>query len=175
MQRWARCHIPGAVSADVSGAVSGSAVKTAEDNVKAAVEGDAEGTKYALICYTGNKYANAGRDFLRDLGISHDDIFILGQDDGTQGPNGGMKAWTTKYPEYIVSEFKSGQGVVSNAITAENLNKILKADIDTFDIMDVRAEGDYNNGHIDGAVLATCPGSGATPEAKAAVKEIVDF
>ena len=61
-------HIPGAISADISAATAATAtpdvVAAAKQTIVDAIEGDPEGTKYALICYTGNMYANQGRQFL---------------------------------------------------------------------------------------------------------------
>ena len=94
-------HIKSAVSADVS-AVAANSEPTdeqkaeAKTNVENAVKGD-DGLKYVLICYSGNKYANTAKAILTDeLGIAPENVFILGQDDFTQGPNGGMKAWNAK-------------------------------------------------------------------------------
>ena len=168
-------HIPGAVSADVSGAASGKDFASAEKNVLNAIKGDAEGTKYAIICYTGNKYANITASILLTNGVKPENALILAQDDKTQGANGGMKAWQ-KYADkgFIVSEVTSNAGVINNGITADDLEKALSNEPGKFAVMDVRAKADYDKGHIDGAYLATCPGSGATDVAKAAVGEVVN-
>lgn len=168
-------HIPGAVSADVSAAASGKDYASAEKNVLNAIKGDAEDTKYAIICYSGNKYANITAGILLTYGVKPENALILAQDDKTQGANGGMKAWQ-KYADkgFIVSEVTSNAGVINNGITADDLEKALSNEPSKFAVMDVRAKADYDKGHIDGAYLATCPGSGATDAARTAVKKVVD-
>jgi transglutaminase-like putative cysteine protease/rhodanese-related sulfurtransferase len=99
-EHYAEGHIVTAVSADVKPFVTGDDKDTAIQNVQKAIENDKEDTKYALICYTGNKYANAGMEILVGLGVNPANIFILAQDDGKQGAAGGMIAWNAKYPSF---------------------------------------------------------------------------
>ena len=153
-------HVPGAVSADVNGAVSGSDAAAAKTNVEAAIAGDPDGKKYVLLCYSGNAYANAGRKILLELGIKNDNILILGQDDGTQGPNGGMKAWTaagydmvpvveavaenTVYvtPDWVRSAQAGEQKGYENIVICEV----------SYNINRGSNRANYESGHIPGAI-----------------------
>lgn len=75
-------HIPGAVSAvqrDVTDEV-------AEANIKAVVDSSAAGTKYVLVCYSGNNFADKARNtMVNKLGVDEKDIIVL---------EGGQGAWT---------------------------------------------------------------------------------
>ena len=137
-------HIPGAVSADVDGAVSGSDKSAAAANVTAVVDKYGKDKNYYVICYSGNRYAREATQFLKDKGVDEEKIFTLGGDDGKWSAAGGMKAWKAKYPSYVVAKHTSSKGInFANGITPENL----KADVDgkqVFTVMDVRAAKDYN-------------------------------
>ncbi|MBQ3370763.1 MAG: fibronectin type III domain-containing protein [Mogibacterium sp.] len=156
-------HIPGAISADVSSGI-GSADKpateegiaTANANLDAAIAGDAEGTKYAIICYSGNKYANYAQAYLVSAGVKADNVFILGQDNGAQGPSGGMKAWKgdlvpsaeavsteTVYvtPQWLKSAMAGEQAGYENLVVLE----VSYAD---------PANKTYAKGHVPGAIKA---------------------
>lgn len=78
--------IKGAVNADMDTAVSsGNPLdKTAAANAKAAISGMSKDTKYVLLCYSGNRYANAAAANLRALGVANDQIIVL---------TGGAKAY----------------------------------------------------------------------------------
>ena len=170
-------HIISAVSADVSGAVAdGGDQAAAKTNVSDAIAGDDGNMRYALICYSGNKYANAGKAILEELGVDPANIFILGQDDFEQGANGGMKGWNASFANFVVATevSQSDSSIITNGISAENLEAVLGSDHAPFVVMDVRAADDYNNGHIAAADLATCPGSGPDDASRAAVKALVD-
>jgi rhodanese-related sulfurtransferase len=169
-------HIITAVSADVSGAVKETDAAAAKTNVSNAVAGDAAGTKYALICYTGNKYANAGKAILEELGVASENIFILGQDNFEQGAEGGMKGWTAAYGNFVVATEVSASDstITTNGISAENLEAVLGSDHVPFVVMDVRAADDYKKGHIAAADNATCPSTGPDDASTAAVKALVD-
>lgn len=139
-------HIPGAVSADVDGIVSGNNKDAAAANVKAVVDkyDRNKDKKYIVICYSGNKYAQAATELLMNNGIKNANIQTLGGDDSQRSDAGGMKAWTAKYPSYVVAKHTSSKGInFANGITPENL----KSDVDgqkVFTVMDVRAAKDYN-------------------------------
>ena len=137
-------HIPGAVSADVDGVVSGNNKDAAAANVKAAVDKYGKDKKYIVICYSGNRYAKVATGLLMNNGIKNANIQTLGGDDSQQSNAGGMKAWKAKYPSYVVAKHTSSKGInFANEITPENL----KADVDgkqVFTVMDVRAAKDYN-------------------------------
>ena len=145
-------HIPGAVSADVDGIVSGNNKDAAAANVKAAVDKYGKDKKYIVICYSGNRYAKVATGLLMNNGIKNANIQTLGGDDSKQSAAGGMKAWNAKYPSYVVAKHTSSNGFnFANGITPENL----KADVDgqkVFTVMDVRAKDDFDKGHISNAV-----------------------
>ena len=145
-------HIPGAVSADVDGIVSGNNKDAAAANVKAAVDKYGKDKKYIVICYSGNRYAKVATGLLMNNGIKNANIQTLGGDDSQQSNAGGMKAWNAKYASYVVAKHTSSKGFnFANGITPENL----KADVDgqkVFTVMDVRAKDDFDKGHISNAV-----------------------
>lgn len=145
-------HIPGAVSADVDGIVSGNNKDAAAANVKAAVDKYGKDKKYIVICYSGNRYAKVATGLLMNNGIKNANIQTLGGDDSQQSNAGGMKAWNAKNPSYVVAKHTSSKGFnFANGITPENL----KADVDgqkVFTVMDVRAKDDFDKGHISNAV-----------------------
>ena len=147
-------HIAGAVSADVDGIVSGSSKAAAAANVKAAVDKYGKDKKYIVICYSGNRYAKVATGLLMNNNIKNANIQTLGGDDSQRSDAGGMKAWTAKYPSYVVAKHTSSNGFnFANGITPENL----KADVDgqkVFTVMDVRAKDDFDKGHISNAVSA---------------------
>lgn len=145
-------HIPGAVSADVDGVVSGNNKDAAAANVKTAVDKYGKDKKYIVICYSGNRYAKVATGLLMNNGIKNANIQTLGGDDSQQSNAGGMKAWNAKYPSYVVAKHTStGKFNFANGITPEHL----KADVDgqkVFTVMDVRAKDAFGNGHISNAV-----------------------
>ena len=145
-------HIPGAVSADVDGIVSGNNKDAAAANVKAAVDKYGKDKKYIVICYSGNRYAKVATGLLMNNDIKNANIQTLGGDDSQQSNAGGMKAWNAKNPSYVVAKHTSSKGFnFANGITPENL----KADVDgqkVFTVMDVRAKDDFDKGHISNAV-----------------------
>ncbi len=82
-------HIPGAISADMDAAKDGDNASGIA-NMKAAMQ-DATATdnggdkKIVLVCYSGNRYAQAATNILGALGANMDNVTTL---------EGGMKAWT---------------------------------------------------------------------------------
>lgn len=147
-------HIPGAVSADVDGIVSGSNKDEAAANVKAVVDKYGKDKKYIVICYSGNGYAKVATGLLKNNGVENANIETLGGDDSMRSAAGGMKAWNAKYAGYVVAKHTPSKNInFANGITPENL----KADVDgqkVFTIMDVRAKDDFVAGHISNAVSA---------------------
>ncbi|MDO5690270.1 MAG: rhodanese-like domain-containing protein [Tissierellia bacterium] len=89
-------HIDGSISADLDAAKEGDD-EDGKAKLKAALkeatgdEAGKEGTKYALVCYSGKSYAQKGTDLLIDLGVPADSIFTL---------EGGVKAWEDKGDDY---------------------------------------------------------------------------
>ena len=145
-------HIPGAVSADVDGVVSGNNKDAAAANVKAAVDKYGKDKKYIVICYSGNRYAKVATGLLMNNGIKNANIQTLGGDDSQRSDAGGMKAWNAKYLSYVVAKHTStGKFNFANGITPENL----KADVNgqkVFTVMDVRAKADFDKDGISNAV-----------------------
>lgn len=153
-------HIPGAVSADVDGIVSGNNKDAAAKNVEAVVDKYGKDKKYIVICYSGNRYAKVATGLLMNYGIKNANIQTLGGDDSQQSNVGGMKAWNAKYPSYVVAKHTSSKGFnFANGITPENL----KADVNgqkVFTVMDVRAKDAFDKDGISNAV-STPSGDGA--------------
>lgn len=158
-------HIEDAVSADMDGFV-GKSISEAQSkaNVKAVVDKYGKNKKYAVICYSGNRYAQAASAELRSLGVSNDNIFTLGGDKDRKSANGGMKAW--KAAGYEVVDY--------NYTNAETTFSKMKDS--SYVILDARKVADYEKGHIAGAVSADVDGifSGNKDAAAANVEAAVD-
>lgn len=145
---YAEGHIAGAVSADMDGFVNKSITEAqSKANVKAVVDKYGKNKKYAVICYSGNRYAQAASAELRSLGVSNDNIFTLGGDKARKSANGGMEAW--KAAGYEV--------VVAYNYTDVDAVKAAQSDDKTV-ILDARKADDYKDAHIDGAVSADMDG-----------------
>lgn len=87
---YATGHIEDAVSADMDGLVNKSITEAqSKANVKAVVDKYGKNKKYAVICYSGNRYAQAASAELRSLGVSNDNIFTLGGDKARKSSDGG--------------------------------------------------------------------------------------
>lgn len=158
-------HIEDAVSADMDGFVGKSITEAqSKANVKAVVDKYGKNKKYAVICYSGNRYAQAASAELRSLGVSNDNIFTLGGDKARKSANGGMKAW--KAAGYEVVDYN-----YTNADTTFS-----KMKDSSYVILDARKAADYEKGHIAGAVSADVDGifSGNKDAAAANVKAAVD-
>ena len=147
---WAK-HIDGAVSANVASDTS-----KMDDTVKAVVDKYGTDKKYAVICYTGNKYAKKASRDLRALGVPADKIFTM---------EGGMKAWEAANYPLVKHYYASADTVFSKLKDANSV------------VLDARKAADYDAGHIAGAVSADVDGavSGSDKSAAAAnVKAVVD-
>lgn len=145
---FAEGHIDGAVSADMDGFVGKSITEAqSKANVKAVVDKYGKNKKYAVICYSGNRYAQAASAELRSLGVSNDNIFTLGGDKARKSSEGGMKAW--KAAGYEV--------VVAYNYTDVDAVKAAQSDDKTV-ILDARKADDYKDAHIGGAVSADMDG-----------------
>lgn len=158
-------HIEDAVSADMDGFVDKSISEAqSKANVKAVVDKYGKNKKYAVICYSGNRYAQAASAELRSLGVSNDNIFTLGGDKARKSANGGMKAW--KAAGYEVVDY--------NYTNAETTFSKMKDS--SYVILDARNVADYEKGHIAGAVSADVDGifSGNKDAAAANVEAAVD-
>lgn len=83
-------HIIDSVSADMDAAKDGD-TESGITNLKAALktatgnENGIDGDKYVILCYSGNRYANAATELLVSMGIKNEDIYIL---------QGGYEEWT---------------------------------------------------------------------------------
>lgn len=143
---FAEGHIDGAVSTDMDGFVNKSITKAqSKANVKAVVDKYGKNRKYAVICYSGNRYAQAASAELRSLGVSNDNIFTLGGDKARKSANGGMKAWKAAGYEVVV------------AYNYTDVAGVKAAQSDTV-ILDARKADDYKDAHIGGAVSADMDG-----------------
>lgn len=143
---FAEGHIDGAVSADMDGFVGKSITEAqSKANVKAVVDKYGKNKKYAVICYFGNRYAQAASAELRSLGVSNDNIFTLGGDKARKSVNGGMKAWKAAGYEVVV------------AYNYTDVAGVKAAQSDTV-ILDARKADDYKDAHIGGAVSADMDG-----------------
>lgn len=163
---FAEGHIAGAVSADMDGFVKKSITEAqSKANVKAVVDKYGKNKKYAVICYSGNRYAQAASAELRSLGVSNDNIFTLGGDKARNSSEGGMKAWKA-----------AGYEVVAYNYT--DVASVKAAQSDTV-ILDARKADDYKDAHIEGAVSADVGyyidnKYSSKDEADANVKTVVD-
>ena len=147
---WAK-HIDGAVTANVASDTS-----KMDDTVKAVVDKYGKDKKYAVICYSGNRYAKKASRDLRALGVPADKIFTM---------EGGMKAWEAANYPLVKHYYASAETVFSKLTDANSV------------VLDARKAADYDAGHIAGAVSADVDGavSGSDKSAAAAnVKAVVD-
>lgn len=163
---FAEGHIAGAVSADMDGFVGKSITEAqSKANVKAVVDKYGKNKKYAVICYSGNRYAQAASAELRSLGVSNDNIFTLGGDKARKSANGGMKAWKAAGYEVVV------------AYNYTDVAGVKAAQSDTV-ILDARKADDYKDAHINGAVSADMDGyvSGSISKAESDknIKRVVE-
>lgn len=144
---FAEGHIAGAVSADMDGFVGKSITEAqSKANVKAVVDKYGKNKKYAVICYSGNRYAQAASAELRSLGVSNDNIFTLGGDKARKSANGGMKAWKAAGYEVVAYNYTDVAGVKAAQSDEKNV------------ILDARKADDYKDAHIEGAVSADMDG-----------------
>lgn len=141
-EAYATSHIVGAVSADQAGAVSGSDKATAADNVEKAIAGDSADQKYAIICYSGNRYAEAAASTLVEKGVNPSNIYTL---------KGGMGGWTET--NYLVKSYTSTkEKFFKHGMTVAQLKANLDAGNTPFVVFDLRDAVAYNKSHIDGAI-----------------------
>ena len=139
---YAKSHIVGAVSADQAGAVSGSDKATAAANVGKAIAGDSADQKYAIICYSGNRYAEAAASTLVEKGVNPSNIYTL---------KGGMGGWTET--NYLVKSYTSTkEKFFKHGMTVAQLKANLDAGNTPFVVFDLRDAVAYNKSHIDGAI-----------------------
>ena len=139
---YATSHIVGAVSADMDCVVNGTDEATALANAKAAITGDSANQKYAIICYSGNRYAQKATEMLIKNGVDRANIVTL---------SGGMKGWTEA--NYLVESYTSTKGkFFKHGMTVAQLKANLDAGNTPFVVFDLRDAVAYNTSHIDGAI-----------------------
>lgn len=139
---YATSHIVGAVSADMDCVVNGTDEATALANAKAAITGDSADQKYAIICYSGNRYAQKATEMLIKNGVDRANIVTL---------SGGMKGWTEA--NYLVKSYTSTKGkFFKHGMTVAQLKANLNAGNTPFVVFDLRDAVAYNTSHIDGAI-----------------------
>lgn len=158
-------HIAGAISTPVD-------IKSADvdETIKNIVADKGTDKKYALICYSGNRYAQKASSDLRACNVNNDNIVTLGGDQGKKSKNGGMIAWRTA--GYELDHYN-----YTNAATT-----FKKMKDSSYVILDTRktddaSRGGYIQGHIPGAVSADVDGivnNGDSAAAAANVKAVVD-
>lgn len=92
-----KSHIEGSYLADQDAANKGGDDEAGKANLKKALkeatgdESGKEGDKYALVCYSGQSYAQKATDLMIEMGIPKENIYTL---------DGGMKAWESGGEEY---------------------------------------------------------------------------
>lgn len=139
---YAKSHIVGAVSADMDCVVNGTDEATALANAKAAITGDSADQKYAIICYSGNRYAQKATEMLIKNGVDRANIVTL---------SGGMKGWTEA--NYLVKSYTSTKGkFFKHGMTVAQLKANLDAGNTPFVVFDLRDAVAYNTSHIVGAI-----------------------
>lgn len=158
-------HIAGAISTPVD--INSQDV---DETIKNIVTDKGTDKKYALICYSGNRYAQKASSDLRACNVNNDNIVTLGGDQGKKSKNGGMIAWRTA--GYELDHYN-----YTNAATT-----FKKMKDSSYVILDARkaddaSRGGYIQGHIPGAVSADVDGivnNGDSAAAAANVKAAVD-
>ena len=83
-------HIPGALSVDLDGVVSGGDFNSGIVPMQLVQRLD--GDNLILVCYSGKKYAQAGTNILSATGYDMSKVYTL---------EGGFKAWSAAYPDDI--------------------------------------------------------------------------
>ena len=104
-----------------------------DESIKNIVADKGTDKKYALICYSGNRYAKKAAKDLRACKVTNGNIEIL---------TGGMGAWRSAGKDLDHYNY-------TNAATT-----FKKMKDSSYVILDARKAADYDNGHIAGAVSA---------------------
>lgn len=153
---YAKGHVPGAVSASQVSVVKEGDMTDGDalENTKKVVDQYGKNKEYLLLCYSGNRYAQACASNLSKCGVANSKIKTLGGDDSQVSSEGGMKAWTKHYPDFVATAGESsGKFFFNNNMTIENVKKDMESG-KKLAIIDLRATADYEKGHIAGAVSA---------------------
>ena len=150
---YAQQHIQGAYSADVDPSISGSDDATSTANLKAAIleatgsETGNEDDQFALVCYSGKKYAEKATSLMEQMGVAPGNIFTL---------EGGQNGWAEAGDAYTAL-LTSGQTDAPEApatsdklLTPDALEAMMaEQEVKIFDLRDAE---DYEAGHIPGAM-----------------------
>ena len=134
-------HIPGAVSHDMD------AAKEGDFNAGVAVMKMATrdlDSNIIVVCYSGNRYAQATTNVLSALGYDMSKVYTL---------EGGFGKWTKVYPSNVeVSEdiVAPAEDVAMQYMTVEDAST--HVDEEGYVFFDVRKAADYATAHIPGAV-----------------------
>lgn len=153
-------HIAGAISTPVD--INSQDV---DETIKNIVTDKGTDKKYALICYSGNRYAQKASSDLRACNVNNDNIVTLGGDQGKKSKNGGMIAWRTA--GYELDHYNKVDVAAVEAAAKD----------DSYVILDARKAADYKDAHVAGAVSADVDGYINTNNKAAAaanVKAVVD-
>ena len=136
-----------------------------DETIKNIVADKGTDKKYALICYSGNRYAQKASSDLRACNVNNDNIVTLGGDQGKKSKNGGMIAWRTA--GYELDHYNYADVAAVEAAAKD----------DSYVILDARKAADYKDAHVAGAVSADVDGYINTNNKAAAaanVKAVVD-
>ena len=152
-------HIPGAVSASQVSIVKEGDMTDGDalENTKKIVDKYGKDKEYLLICYSGNRYAQACAANLSKCGVANGKIKTLGGDNNQVSGEGGMKAWAKHYPAFVAKAGPSSEGgkfIFDNNMTIENVKKDIEDD-KKLTIVDVRDAASYKAGHIPSAIDAS--------------------
>ncbi len=132
-------HIIGAINADMDKAKEGDNEAGLETMKKVISDNKLGDQKLVLVCYSGNKYAQAGTNILSALGYDMSKVVTL---------EGGMKAWNE-------AGLATATEVTEVTMTQEAIDTA-KSEVGKSDVvfLDVRKADDYKAGHIEGAINA---------------------
>ncbi|MDO4841449.1 MAG: rhodanese-like domain-containing protein [Phoenicibacter congonensis] len=132
-------HIIGAINADMDKAKEGDNEAGLETMKQVISDNKLGDQKLVLVCYSGNKYAQAGTNILSALGYDMSKVVTL---------EGGMKAWNE-------AGLATATEVTEVTMTQEAIDTA-KSEVGSSDVvfLDVRKADDYKAGHIEGAINA---------------------
>ena len=130
---YATSHITGSVSVDMDAAKEGD-VEAGKAAMTAATEGVDD--TLIIVCYTGNKYAQATTNALSAIGYDMSKVFTL---------EGGFNNWSEAKPDLV----EAGD-VAMQYMTADETAAVLGTD--GYLVLDVRKAADYATAHITGSV-----------------------
>lgn len=132
-------HIIGAINADMDKAKEGDNEAGLETMKQVISDNKLGEQKLVLVCYSGNKYAQAGTNILSALGYDMSKVVTL---------EGGMKAWNE-------AGLATATEVTEVTMTQEAIDTA-KSEVGSSDVvfLDVRKADDYKAGHIEGAINA---------------------